>query len=203
MFAPLNDQDLARLHAKFIVPIVIDQMLNEQETLDDIAEHALNEIFFDLSPDTALLCLALCGRHLANNTAELPISKALEAQAQQIIDEYGPIWLAHEKNPYSLNKSAVKDLLCYIPEDLEALRDLFEATIGELEEDHCTAAILCDILSLQADHHRDMAELELQELDLTPQSREEQRQTSEAIASADNVIIFPGSAAARMARQPL
>mgnify|MGYP006909089471 CR=1 FL=1 len=188
MFNPLNDQDLARLHAKFVVPIVIDQMLRDEEPLDEIAEHAMNEIFLDLCPDTALLCLALCARHIARATTHLPASRALESQAGQIIDEYGPLWMAHEANPAAMNPATVRELLCYIPEDLEALRDLLELTLNELEEDHCVAAILCDILSLQADHHRDMAELELAQLSLLPQSRED---TETQKFYGDNVIAFP------------
>ena len=188
MFDPISDHDLAKLHAKFVVPIVVDQMLRDEEPLDDVAEHAINEILFDLCPDTALLCLAMCARHIARNTAELKISRALDVQAEQIIDEYGPIWLAHEASPGALDNEEIKELLCFIPEDFEALHDLFEATLGALEEDHCIAAILCDILSLQADHHRDMAELELQQLNLQPQSREI---IETAKTHGDNVIAFP------------
>lgn len=54
-FNSLSAHDLAKLHAKFVVPIVIDQMLCNKEPLDDVAEHAINEIFAELCPDTALL----------------------------------------------------------------------------------------------------------------------------------------------------
>src|SRR5688500_4934971 len=99
MLNPLTDHDLARLHAKFVVPIVVDQILKDEEPLDDIAEHAINEILFELCPDTALLCLAMCARHVAEATVNLPISRALANQCDQIIEEYGPLWLAHEQNP--------------------------------------------------------------------------------------------------------
>lgn len=188
MFEPLTDHDLARLHAKFVVPIVVDQMLRDEEPLDDVAEHAMNEILFEFCPDTALLCLAMCARHIARETKDLPISKALAAQAGQIIDEYGPLWIAHEKNPENLNDDMIRNLLVYIPEDFEALRDLFEATIDMLEEDHCIAAILCDILSLQADYHRDIAEVELHALSLKPQGRDN---ATEPAFAGDNVIAFP------------
>ncbi len=201
MFNPLSDQDLAKLHAKFVVPIVIDQMLKDEEPLDDVAEHAMIEIFTELCPDTALLCLAMCAQHIARDTHHLPVGKALGMEAEKIVEEYGPHWLAHEANPDNLDNSAVVDLLVHIPEDLECLRDLLEATMGELEEDHSIAAILCDILSLQADYQRDMAEIELQQLNLAPQSRP----VLEVVESSggDNVIAFPFSAKQRrqMARQ--
>ncbi len=188
MFNPLSDHDLARLHAKFIVPIVVDHMLRDEEPLDDIAEHAMNEILFELCPDTALLCIAMCARHIATKMSDLPIGRALSAEAEKITDEYGPLWLAHEQNPDNLDDDAIMDLLVHIPEDLEALRDLLEATMAELNEDHCIAAILCDILSLQADHHRDIAELELQSLNLHPQKRVSAKNID---CGGDNIIPFP------------
>ena len=189
MTEPLSDHDLARLHAKFVVPIVVDQMLRDEEPLDDIAEHAMNEILCEFYPDTALLCLAMCARHIARETAFLPISRALAIQAGQIIDEYGPIWIAHEKNQDSLDDTTIQDLLTYIPEDFESLRDLLEATMAALEEDHSIAAILCDILSQQADFHRDIAESELLALHLRPQSRE--TETASTAPASDNIIPFP------------
>lgn len=190
MLEPLSDHDLARLHAKFVVPMVVDQMLRDEEPLDDVAEHAMNEILFELCPDTALLCIAMCARHIARDTEHLSISKALTLETDQIINEYGPLLIAHEKEPHRLNDDEIKAILIHIPEDFEALRDLLEATMGELEEDHSTAAILCDILSIQADHHRDMAEIELQSLNLRPQNRpQEPEQKSEL--GGENIIAFP------------
>jgi hypothetical protein len=196
MLNPLTDHDLARLHAKFVVPIVVDQILKDEEPLDDIAEHAINEILFELCPDTALLCLAMCARHVAEATANLPISRALANQCDQIIEEYGPLWLAHEQNPQGLDNKTIKELLSFIPEDLEALRDLLDATLAALEEDHCLAAILCDILSFQADHHSGLAEIELQNINVRPQSRPV---VELAKKHGDNVIPFP--LAIRAARQ--
>lgn len=188
MLEPLTDHDLARLHAKFVVPIVIDQILKDREPLDDIAEHAINEILFELCPDTALLCLALCARHVADATAHLPISKGLARQSDQIIEEYGPLWLAHEQNPQGLDDAQVRELLSFIPEDLEALRDLLGATLSALDEDHCLAAILCDILAFQADHHCGLAELELQNIRVRPQSRPA---VELAKRHGGNIIPFP------------
>jgi len=187
MLKPLSDHDLARLHARFVVPIVVDQILKDQEPLDDIAEHAINEILFEFCPDTALLCLAMCARHIADATAHLPISRALVIQCDQIVEEYGPLWLAHEQSPEKLDNQAVKEVLSFIPEDLEALRDLLDATLGALDEDHCLAAILCDVLSFQASHHCGLAERELQNINVRPQSRP----VVDLAKRHGNVIPFP------------
>lgn len=186
----LTDHELAKLHARFVVPIVVDQMLRDEEPLDDVAEYAMNEILFELCPDTALLCLAMCASHIAKATGSLPAGKALAVQCEQIITEYGPLWLAHEQNPETIDNDMVRETLSFIPEDLEALRDLLEATMADLEEDHCIAAILCDILSLQAEHHLTMAEIELNNLNLRPQSRPV---VELAKTHGDNVIPFPAA----------
>jgi len=188
MASTMTDHDLAWLHAKFVVPIVIDQILKDQEPLDDIAEHAINEILFELCPDTALLCLAMCATHIADATGHLPISRGLKNQCSQIIDEYGPLWLAHERSPEKLDNESVKEQLSFIPEDLEALRDLLDATLDALGEDHCVAAILCDILGFQSDHHCGLAEVELQNIKVRPQSRPS---VDLAKKHGDNVIPFP------------
>ncbi|PJB69467.1 MAG: hypothetical protein CO093_10350 [Alphaproteobacteria bacterium CG_4_9_14_3_um_filter_47_13] len=185
----LSDHDLAWLHAKFVVPIVVDHMLRDEEPLDDIAEYAMGEILCGLYPDAALLCIALCTRHIARETEHLPISRALIAEADQIIDEYGPLWISREKNPGSIDDAVLQEMLVNIPEDFEALRDLLEATMTSLEEDHCVAAILYDILSLQADYQHDIAEAELQNLYLHPRKQNTVKNTEQS--HSNNVILFP------------
>lgn len=187
MLNAVNHQDLARMHAKFVLPIVVDSMLRDEEILDDEAEYAMNEILFELCPDTALLCLAMCARHIAGAAAHLPVGLALRHESEKIIGEYGPVWLANESNPAALDSRAVRDLLSFIPEDFEGLRDLLDATAESLEEDHCIAAILCDILSFQAAHHASMAEIELQSLNIEPKTRPSLEKTA---GRHDNVIPF-------------
>lgn len=189
MFNTLSDHDLERLRAKFILPMIVEQMLSGEEALDDVAEYAINDILFELCPDTALLCLALCSLHIASSTRHLLVSKALSIEAKKIVDEYGTFWLAHEQNPDHFNDDEIASLLVHIPEDLESLRDLLEATLSGLDEEHSIAAILCDILSLQAGDHKDIADLELRSLDLQPQSRPVVAENIENYG--DNVIAFP------------
>ncbi len=196
MLTPLNRHDLARLHAKFVVPIVVDRMLHDEETLDDIAEHAMNELLAELCPDTALLCIALCARHVAKTVPDLPAGGTLALAADKIADEYGALWLAHERDPDSLADSAVEQTLAHIPEDLETMRDLLDALMADLEEDHCVAAILCDILSAQADYHKDLALVELAQINLRPAPRPAEDSAPAPAATAedtDNVIVFPGA----------
>ncbi len=187
----ITDQDRAKLHAKFILPIVVDNMLQDQETLDDVAEYAMNEILSELCPDTALLCIGLCATHIAAHTAHLPISRALSSQAEAIIEEYGGLWLAHDTGT-PMDPAAICDQLSCIPEDLEALRDLLEATISALEESHSIAAILCDILALQAETHCQLATIELEQMNIRPPNNKQKRPHSAVpAATTDNIIPFP------------
>lgn len=184
MFEPLSTEDLARLHAKFVLPIVVDSMLREEEVLDDAAEYAFNEILFELCPDTALLCIALCAAHIGAATAQNAAGRALRMEAVKIAGDYGPLWLAHESDPDGLDNAHVRRLLSYIPEDFEYLRDLLDRVMESLEEDHSIAAILCDILSFQADHHAALAGIELETLHLEPCHRPERE------SETSNVIPF-------------
>lgn len=185
---PLSIVETVRLQADLVVPVVVIRMLDDREPLDDVAEYAMNEIMFDMSPDTALLCIALCGAGIAESISALPAAGGLKIQCAQIIEEYGPLWLAHGTHAESLDNATVRELLSFIPEDLESLRDLLDAALGEMEEDHCVAAILCDILSLQADHHRLLAEQELAKINIRRQSRP---RVEFARRHGANVIPFP------------
>ncbi len=161
----LTDTQLAQLHVKFIVPLAVGEMLAEKEPLDDVAEYTLHDLIGSLQPDTALLCLALCAQHIAAHTDFLPIGRALGAEAEKIVTEYGPLWLAHEEGQSGINDQVVRDMLTHIPEDLEAMGDLLLATCGELnDEAFAIPAILCDILGDQAHMHKEAAERQLEDM---------------------------------------
>jgi len=217
MQATLNEHELAMLHAKFVLPIVVDHMLRDEEPLDDIAEHAMNEMLSEMQPDTALLCVALCGSHIAGQTNGAPMGKALAIACNNIIDDYGPLWISHEQNsPHQADMQTVTDQMSYLPEDLETMRDLMLAVMDEMEETHCMAAILCDILSTQAECHRLEAEIQLATMNITaPPARPLERQPNISMpfhghppqntafaqqnqqSGASNVIQFPGGQASR------
>lgn len=185
MFDTLSKNDLAKLHARFVVPVVIDSMLRDEEALDDVAEYAMNQIIDELRPDTALLCLALCCQRIAPHIDHVVLGKTMQLEADKIVGEYGPLWLAHESGRDNLNEQAIRDLIVHIPEDLESLADLLDNVIDTLEEYHSVPAILCDILSVQARIHKENAELELQFI-----GADTHKITRKSIES-DNVIDFP------------
>lgn len=193
MFDPLSRADLAKLQAKFIVPIVVDQMLRDEEPLDDIAEQAMNDIISELQPDTALLCIALCARHIAATATDMQEGKALAIEADKIVEEYGPLWIAYENGGQNLDPVIVREILSYIPEDLESLFVLMENLLGALEEDHCIAAILCDILCGQIEVHVVNAEDQLNALNVEPQIRGNTQAAERPPQQtySDNVIAFP------------
>jgi hypothetical protein len=200
MTGQIAESTLAKLHAKFVVPVAVERMLRGEEPLDDVAEYALNDIIGELQPDTALLCLALCAQHVATRLSYLPIARTLLMQAETIIGEYGPVWLANEAGSTLPNEKSLRALLSHIPEDLEALGDLLGATLGELDDDSTSvAAILCDILSGQAAAHKETAEAELDQImasaPLRPSAGGAKKpvRAEKAANLGDNVILFPGA----------
>lgn len=152
---------LARLHAEFVVPVVMGRILRGEEALDDVAEYAMNEIIGELPPDTALLCIALCSQQVAAHLHHLPIARTLRIMADLVVNEYAPACLAAGEGGNGPAGAELAALLSRVPEDLEALADLLGATMGELDETRLTAAILCDILREQARACKDIAEADL------------------------------------------
>lgn len=155
---PLSAHNMAGLHLKFVVPLAVGDMLLGREALDDVAEYTLHDMLGGLEPDTALLCLALCAQNVAAHVAHMPVAQMLGQQADQIVAEYGPVWLAYEAGLDGPGADDLRQMLHNIPEDLESLGDLLFATCGALEEDRAIAAILCDILGEQSYMHKEMAE---------------------------------------------
>lgn len=194
---------LARLHAEFVVPVVMARILRGEEELDDVAEYAMNEIMGELPPDTALLCIALCSQQVAAHLHHLPIARTLRIMADLVVNEYVPVCLAAESGNEPA-KAELAALLSRVPEDLEALADLLGATIGELDETRLTAAILCDILREQARACKDIAEADLAgpafpdvtlsaAVPAPAAARAEHASRPAPVVCRGNVIPFPGS----------
>lgn len=184
MIRALTDDDLARLHAKFVVPLAVSGMLRGDEELDDGAEYALQDIIAQLQPDTALLCMALCAQHIAIGTSHVPVGRALGLEAGKLVEEYGPLWLAHEAGKPDIDPDMVDAAIAEVPGNLELMRDLFEAACGVLGEEMAVPAILCDILARQADMHREYAELALDRVYYS-------EKPGTPTAAGSNVIPFP------------
>jgi hypothetical protein len=160
----LPDRDLALLHTKFIVPVVIGQILRGDEALDDTAEYLLNTVIADLTPDSALLCIALCAQPLCARYPAMPAACMLRAEADRIVEEYGSLWLAHDRKNTAIDQALVRQTLSYVPEDLEAMAHLLDATLAELSRPDGERARVCDLLGLQA--HEKMEQAETQALKL-------------------------------------
>jgi hypothetical protein len=177
----LNDNELAALHAKFIVPVAMSRMLNNLEPLDDVAEYMLHDMIGGHQPDTALLCIALCAQNLAAHAAHLPIGRILTIEANRIVEEYGPLWIRHAKNGLAIDDRKLGNALSHVPEDLESIGDLLLATCGELGEDRRAAATLAEILGSEAHMHMEEAEALLEEMFIP-----------DTAADLGNVVMFPG-----------
>ena len=203
----LKTSELARLHAKFVLPVVVSRMLSGQEELDEIAEQSLNEILDEHRPDSALLCIAMCAQHVAIETSHLGVSSALSREATKIIEDYAPVWLAYEDvkagriSEDEFDDQAIFELLEHVPEDLESISDLLDATIAELNGAMAIPAILAYILSEQAMIQQLRAEIELDNIhtytqDVPVQGELELSgtvQTGVDGYAGNNVVMFPGN----------
>lgn len=184
----LSDRDLAALHVRFVVPMAVAAILRGEEPMDDVSEYMINDILDNLEPDTALICIALCAQRVAGHTAHAAIGRAMGSEADRIVSEYGSVWLAHEAGQMEMDEAALRAHLSHIPEDVESLGDLLQATGAELmDETDAVPAILCDILGAQAHVHREKAEIELERHGLTDRELPELH----ADSGAPNVIRFP------------
>jgi hypothetical protein len=216
----LTEYDYAHLRARFIVPLIAADMIEDVEILDDVAEYAIHDILSEFKPDAALLCIALCAQSIAQTDPENYMAKLLQMEAGQLLDEYAPVWLDHERQCKQHGATAlplkdVHDLIRNIPEDLETLAQMLEDYIAVAGDDHAIPAILADILSLQASMHRDLALVELQTIGAAPDEIFAQAEAQydayvsegltaderpalnpkqeQLLESGDNVVLFPGN----------
>jgi hypothetical protein len=177
----LSDQQLALLHTRFVVPVITGQILRGNERLDDVTEYGFNTVLSDLEQDTALLCIALCAQNLSAHCGKLPAARMLRIGADKIVEDYGALWLATDSGT-PVDEDHITTALSFIPEDLEAMAHLLEATLADLPEDSGIAAKLCDLLAAQATAHIDIAERKLEQHRLPVNRR---------AAMKGNVIEFP------------
>src|SRR5690606_29760281 len=103
----------------------------------------------EIDPDSALLAIALGAYRIAQDyTSQIPVASALKMEADQIIQNYGPDWLAHY-NDQPLQGDDLFDLLSHVPEDLESLADLLETLQASIRDPLDPAHTLCAVLSIQ------------------------------------------------------
>lgn len=163
----LSDNDRTRLRTDFVVPLIIGQMFAGLEPLDDVAEYTIHDIVGDLKPDCGLLCVALCAAEIASHYESLPVAGILALESERIINEFGRLWLRDK-----IDAAEIRQSLVHIPEDLEVLADLLDATQAEITDTDITARTLCDMMALQARFHAESAEEELQRIKLAPLPRQ-------------------------------
>jgi hypothetical protein len=183
----LKPRDLASVASKLQVPLIVSDILNGTETFSDETEYALHEAISEMQPDSALLCIALCGTRIAG-VMKTTATRVLEMECRKIIDEYALLWLQNAEGG-SVNADEAYETLCGTQEDLEYLAGLFENCTSGLERKSGDAAVLSVIMSVQASAQALIAEAYFEALE------EAVTETVDpALAGplfTDNVIQFP------------
>lgn len=184
----LSIEDFSTLQACLVVPVIAGDIMMGTEPLDEETRYALHDALSEIDPDSALLAIALSAQHIAAAyIGSVPVAVAVKYESEKLLQEYGPEWLANYHGG-PVNEDMLYDMLQTLPEDLEAMADLLDAMQASLINDP-VASGLCDILSVQARAHMDVASYILDELDAslsgTPLMDEP------APFYTDNVIPFP------------
>lgn len=190
----LSDRDLAFVATELQVPLIVTDILDGRGELSGEDHYGLHDMISDLHPDSALLAIAISARKIARvyQTAS-PAIQVLVMECDRIIDEYGDLWIQNAQDQ-SINEGDIYNILVHTAEDLEGLAELLELNSDFLEAKDGQAAVLCDILSIQAKAQALVAE-ELIETVATAATKQAPKMPSIPAAIAlDNVIPFPGEA---------
>lgn len=189
----MNEQDLAFMVNALEVPVAIRDILSDkaQEDVSDEMHYALHDTISDMQPDAALLTMALSARHIIFAQATMsPSLQVLDMECKRLIDDYARLWLEHAREPESVDDTDILSALMTIPEDLEALADLLQASCDFLPEENKKAQTLLTILHVQARAHSLIAQSFVEAVEAT------QNQAiicNQLITTSDNVIAFPGA----------
>ncbi len=197
----LSEQELASVTNRLQIPLIVQDILDDEGILTDEVQLGLHEILSDDQPDSALLCIALSAQKIANRyKAHCVAMKILGMECERIVAEYASIWLKNAQEK-SLDDNMVFETLVHIPEDLESLAELLEAGMITLQLENDQSAALCQILIVQARSQSLIAETYLESMDLFDDEApwEIQQGLDPVIADqeihcnfTDNVIQFPG-----------
>ncbi len=187
----LNHKNLAIMANRLQVPVIISDILDGKGELTDDVQYGLHELISDFQPDTALLSIAMGARKIAVIHKDASAStKVLEAECTRIINEYGSLWLKNAQHE-NIEPEDLIDILIHTAEDLESLAELLDMNECFLRiKDNGTAAMLCEVLYVQAKSHAMIAEAFLAAAD----AKLEQTQSDISAAPAvitDNIIQFP------------
>ena len=195
----LSEHDLAGLTNRLQVPLIIQDILNDQGALTDDVQYGLHEILSDYEPDSALLCIALSARKIATRFQHRVANLAvLKIECDRIIADYAELWLNNAKDR-PVDDNLVFDTLMNIPEDLEGLAELLEINKAFLQRHSADAANLCEILIVQANAQILVAETFVEIMDTDSEEDIMANDNgladipAQAAATGGNVIQFPGS----------
>jgi hypothetical protein len=188
----LKAKDLASVASKLQIPVIVSDLLQGIEPITDDAEYALHETISDMQPDSALLCIAFCGAKIAGvRGLAAPPVRILEMECRKIIEEYAMLWLKNAETG-EVDEAQALETLSGAAEDLEDLAGLLENCMTYLGRTNGDAAIICDILSIQARAHALVAEAYFDAIGGTESVVED---VIAGQAMADNVIPFPSKRA--------
>lgn len=161
----VTKEDVARLHAYLVVPVAVSDALMAATPLEGDTQYGLHVALSEIDPDSALLAIALSAYRIAQDYAkEIPVASALKMEADKIIQDYAPDWLAHY-HAHPVQGDDLYDLLSHVPEDLEAMADLLESLQASLRDEENPAHTLCSVLAIQARAHMEIADYVLTELE--------------------------------------
>lgn len=199
----VSKEDVARLHAYLVVPVVVSDAVAQATPIDGDTQYALHVALSEIDPDSALLAIALSAHRVALDfCGQIPVASALKMESQKIIDDYGPEWLANY-HEHPICGDDLYDLIKHVPEDLEYLADLLESLQASMRDTTDPAYTLCSVLSVQARAHMEIADYVLSELEAERDGGIEEfdgicsyqnptlYEPSAPTEYRDNVILFP------------
>jgi hypothetical protein len=179
------------LRQQLIVPLAVADILHHDLDVEQDMQYSLHMALSEIDPDTALLAIAFCASDMAErNMIYAPIASALQKEADKIIEEYGEAWLRYNKHAPMPSEFYAK-ILMTVPEDLEALADLIDALIADLDCVNEATPVIGNILAIQARAHMEIADYIMSQLH-TDQYEKPQYTQATGFAG-DNVIVFPGA----------
>jgi len=161
----VTKEDVARLHAYLVVPVAVADAMQSGNPLDGETQYGLHVSLSEIDPDSALLAIALSAHRIAVEFSnDIPVATALKMEANKIIQDYAPDWLAHYHN-HPVMGDDLYDLLTHVPEDLECMADLLESVQVSIRDETHPAHTLCSVLAIQARAHMEIADYVLTELE--------------------------------------
>ena len=195
----VTKEDVARLHAYLIVPVAVSDALMDATPIDGETQYGLHVALSEIDPDSALLAIALSAYRIAQDfTGDIPVASALKLEADRIINDYAPDWLAHYHS-HPVQGDDLYNLLSHVPEDLESVSDLLESLQASIRDENHPAHTLCSVLSIQARAHMEIADYVLTEIekeDCSAFACDEDfdgvcKVAPETVLDGSNIILFP------------